>query len=290
MLYRLLLATAVAVITASNPLRGQSQAPPVTAPPLALEIVSVTRNTAGGRGSLGIQPEGRFVATAATLRILIREAYQVQDFQIIGEPSWAATDRFDVIVKAKPGTLQPGGAVPPVQQMLRALLAERFKLKVRTESRQMPAFELTVASADKKTGPGLRAAAVDCAALVGRGSGPPAPASPGERPRCGMRMGPGRLTAGGMPIAQLATGLSQVTGRPVVDRTGLAGSYDVDLSWTPEQFQKGNSPANVPPPPGIDPAGPTLFAAVQNQLGLKLDFGQAPVQTITIESAEPPAP
>lgn len=266
----------------------EEQASPAAAPAMALEIASATPNTAGGRGMMEMQPDGRFVATNATLRILIREAYQLQDFQIIGGPAWMASDRFDVVVKPR-GTLPaaPAGGVPPVQQMLRAFLADRFKLNARLETREMPTYDLGFARADKSLGPGLRPSTVDCAAIAARGV-PPQPAPPGERPRCGARGGMGRLTAGAFPMSQLAIALSQAVGRPVIDRTGLTGVFDVDLAWTPDQFRKGVAPAGRPAPPGIDPDGPSLFMAVQQQLGLKLDFGKGRVDVLLVEGAEVP--
>jgi uncharacterized protein (TIGR03435 family) len=263
---------------------AEAQSPPPPGP--RLEIASVTRNTSRERGSMGMYPDGRFVAVNATLRLLIREAYRVQDFQIVGDPAWASTDRFDVTVKAAPGAVQAGGPVPPVQQILRALLADRFTLRARNESREMPAFELRL-DADKRPGPGLKESDVDCLTRA-RGGPPPAPSAPGERPRCGLRMGPGRLTAGGMPMSELAIALSQVSGRPVVDRTGLTRGYDIELSWTPEQFQRGRGSGTVATPAGVDPNGPNLFQAVRDQLGLMLEFGQATVQVLFIDAVEDP--
>lgn len=269
----------------------EEQASPAAEPAVALEIASVTPNTAGGRGMMGMQPDGRFVATNATLRVLIREAYQLQDFQIIGGPAWMASDRFDVVVKSRgalPGA--PAGGVPPVQRMLRAFLADRFKLNARLETREMPTYDLGLARADKSLGPGLKPSTVDCAAMAVRGGGPPQPTPPGERPRCGARGGMGRLTAGAFPMSQLAIALSQAVGRPVIDRTGLTGGFDVDLAWTPDPFRKGVAQAGSPAPPGIDPDGPSLFMALQDQLGLKLDFGKGRPQVLLVEGVEVPAP
>jgi len=113
-----------------------------------------------------------------------------------------------------------------------------------------------------------------------------------------MRLGPGNLSGGGTPIAQLATSLSPWVNRIVVDRTGLTGAYQVDLHWTPDQLPQGgsapgggptlgNSPSPLPP---VDPNGPSIFTAVQEQLGLKLDSTRAPVDVVVIDHLEQPAP
>ena len=197
--------------------------------------------------------------------------------------------------------------------MIKALLAERFKLKVHTESRELPLYALQLARSDGKLGPKIKTAAVDCAALAAarRGGPPPpgagGPGAPGGGPGlitrggpggpggagapppgggpggargpdspfgpCGMRIGPGNIAANGQPMSQLATTLSIWVNRTVVDRTGLTGSFDLELSWTPEQLPQGRGepPPGAPPLPPIDPNGPSIFTAVQEQLGLKLD-------------------
>lgn len=231
---------------------------------------------------MGLQPDGTFVAKNATLRILIRDAYQVQDFQILNEPEWSAVDYFDVTARAKPGALQQGpSALPPAQQILRALLSDRFQLRVRIETRQMPAFELRMRRDDKKTGPGLRLSTAACADRARMPSSPPT-----ERPQCGIRTSPGNITAGAISPPQLAVALSQITGRPVIDRTGLSGRYDVDLSWTPEPFKRGTGQPAPPVAPGIDPNGPSLYSSIGDQLGLKMDFGSSAVRVIFIERAQ----
>ncbi len=176
--------------------------------------------------------------------------------------------------------------------MMRALLADRFKLAVHTESRELPIYALTLARRDGKTGSQLRPAAVDCVAMFaarGRGGPPPAPPQPGERPPCGMRLGPGNLSGGGVTMAQLSTTLSQFVQRVVVDRTGLTGNFDIDLTWTPDQLPQGRG---EPPPgvqlPPIDPNGPSIFTAVQEQLGLKLDSQRGPVDVLVIDRVEQP--
>jgi uncharacterized protein (TIGR03435 family) len=147
-----------------------------------------------------------------------------------------------------------------------------------------------MARADRKTGPQLKVAAVDCAAMARGRGGPPVPPPPGERMPCGIRLTPGNLAGGGSSMAQFAFTISRFVNRPVLDKTGLAGNFDFDLQWTPEQM-----PPTAPPgPPGapqlppIDPNGPSIFTAVQEQLGLKLESTKGPVDVVVIDSVEQP--
>lgn len=277
------------------PAAGQ---PATTALPenLSFEAASVKPNKSGsGQVSIGIQPGGRFNAVNVPLRLLIRNAYQLQDFQLVGGPGWMTSDRFDIVAKADPASLPPLPAPPgtagPFQIMLRNLMADRFKLKVHKETREMPVYALQLARPDGKLGPQLRPATVDCAALAGRGRGgpPPAPPAPGERPACGMRIGPGVMSGGGFPLSQLATALSQFVQRVVIDRTGLTGNFDLDLAWTPDQIPQappGGAPAGAPPSAPLD--GPSIFTALQEQLGLKLESVRGPVEVLVIDSVEQP--
>ncbi|OFV93633.1 MAG: hypothetical protein A3G76_06170 [Acidobacteria bacterium RIFCSPLOWO2_12_FULL_65_11] len=258
---------------------------------LSFEAASVKPNKSGsGQVSIGIQPGGRFNAVNVPLRFLIRNAYQLQDFQLVGGPGWITSERFDIIAKAEgdPPPVPPG-TTGPFQIMMRNLMADRFRLKVHKETREMPVYALVLARADRQLGPQLRPSTVDCAAR-GRGRGaPPPPPQPGERPACGMRIGPGTMTGGGFPISQLATALSQFAQRVVLDRTGLTGNFDLDLTWTPDQIPQGppgGAPAGAPPPPALD--GPSLFTALQEQLGLKLESIRGPVEVVVIDSVEQP--
>jgi uncharacterized protein (TIGR03435 family) len=220
----------------------------------------------------------------------------VQTFQVIGGPSWITSDRFDINAKAASG-------VPPAQMnlMLRSLLADRFKLVVRTEQRDLPIYTLVQAREDGKPGPNLKPAAVDCGAggrgLPGPrgavpGPGAPAPGAPGSLGGgCRMMIGPGRLMAAGQRIEQLARMLSTQLGRPVIDKTGLSGAYDIELSFMPEVGRGGPigpPPPGAPPLPPIDPDAPTLVTAIQEQLGLRLQAGRGPVDVIVIDSVQTP--
>jgi uncharacterized protein (TIGR03435 family) len=311
------LAVCLAVALSCAALTITAQSPPAP----AFDVTSVKRNTSTGPMTIRNAP-GNFSAVNMPLRQLIRIAYQMQEFQLTDVPDWANTDRFDVEGRFDPAAIPPPGPTPqapPMMLMLRGLLRDRFGLVARVETRELPILALKVARTDGRLGPQLKPSAVDCAAL-GRGGPPPGgrgggsiadgrpggpppegrglpplpppgtPFSLGERPVCGDRTGFGQMLTGGTPMSRLATQiLTQLTGRLVVDKTGLTGAYDIDLKWTPtpDQLPQG------PPPPGfelppIDPNGPSLFTALQEQLGLRLDAERGPVQVLVVEKLIPP--
>lgn len=258
------------------------------------EVASIKRNKEGGPFRIFFQPGGRFVATNVTLRMLIGAAYgtpqPLPDFQMTGGPKWLDTDRFDVTAKAA-GDPAPGPQGPPPTMflMLQSMLEERFQLKVHYEMKDTPIFALVLARSDGKLGPQIHPSATDCAALMAaaRTSGAPPPLpQPGERPPCGARMFPGNLSGGAMTMAQLVNGLARMPGvnRQVVDKTGLTGVFDLDLTYTPDQMPQGDRPPGAPPLPAIDPNGPSLFTAIQEQWGLKLDATKSPVNMLVIDS------
>ena len=155
--------------------RLRAQAPQTSAAGPAFEVASIKPNNSGdGRVMLGIQPGGRFTATNVTLRLLIRNAYQLQDFQIVGGPSWIASDRYDIVAKAEDGA--PAGDAEPrsdrsrtgAQLMIRALLAERFQLVVHNETRELPIYALVVARSDGKLGRSCTSRRLDCNARLCR--------------------------------------------------------------------------------------------------------------------------
>jgi bla regulator protein blaR1 len=281
-----------AVLTAPR-LEAQLQAP--VASGLAFEVASVKPNKSGDqRQSIQTPPGGRFIATNLPLRNLIAFAYRIEPgtaFRLVGGPDWIRSERFDIIAKAD-GNLPPftpSGPPEPLLVMVRTLLAERFKLAVHHETRDLPIYALVVARTDGKLGPKLRPAAVDCeAAMRARGGLPASPPAPGERPTCGARIGPGQMIAGGVPMAQFVSPLSQFVQRTVIDRTGLTGAFDFDLSWTPDQLPQGPPPPGAPPLPPIDPNGPSIFTALQEQIGLKLDAQRGPVDVVVIDGVERP--
>jgi uncharacterized protein (TIGR03435 family) len=291
---------ALAVLVMSYP-RAQEQ--PVR---VAFDVVSI-RRAPGGDGMFMRTAPGSVTTSNVPVVQLIRQAYGLQEFQVVGGPDWIGSDRFDIEARFDPAPVNGLAGPPRVQAMLRTMLGDRFQLAVHTEQREMPILALVLSRDDKRLGPQLTPSAVDCAALAsrrggaapdgrrgggpgadGRGAPPPGP-GPDGRPVCGGRGGFGRMIAGGQTMAQFATQLSQLTRSLVVDRTGLSGGYDLDLTWTPtpDQLPPGVPPPGLQPPP-IDPNGPSLFTALQEQLGLKLDSTRGPVDVLVIDRIERP--
>jgi bla regulator protein blaR1 len=275
-------------------------------------VASVKRNTTGG-GLIRILP-GNISVTGMPVRILIRLAFgQLQDFQLVGGPGWTNSDRFDIEAKLE-GTGPPPGP-QFVQDLLRAVLEDRFTLKTHKETREVPIFALVLARADGRLGPNLTPSSDDCVTMMtarGRGRGGPPPDGRGAAPidgrggpprvggpgpvnfdgpiQCGQRLGGfGRIRAGGNTMEQLANLLSGTAQRVVIDKTGLTGYYDLALTYTPtpDQLPQGPLPPGAQPPP-IDPDGPPLFTAIQEQLGLKLQDQRGPVDVVVIDSIDPP--
>ena len=263
---------------------GQASPPGSPAAAPAFEVASIKRNTSGdGFISIGMHPGGRLTMTNTHARQLIIRAYQVQPFQILGGPSWLTSDRFDITAKAA----DPDATPQQMNLMLQALLAERFKLKVHTETRDSDVYKLVKARPDGKLGESLKPAAVNCGAMRGRPGGPGGP-----MPNCRMTIAPGRLEVLGQPMASLASTLGTQMGRPVLDETGLTGAYDFTLTFMPDSGGRG-LPPGMPPPgapelPPIDPNAPALTTALIEQLGLKLESGKGPVEMIVIDSIAHP--
>ncbi len=265
-------------------------------PPLSFEVAAVKQNTSGeGFIRFGIQPGGRFNALNAPFRELLRFAFQVQPFQIEGLPNWANSDRFDVTAKAEGEIAQTApGQLGPIQFMMRTLLAERFGLVYHEETREMPIAALVLARQDGKLGPKLEKSTTDCQALFAsrRGGGPPPPPPGfGEKLQCGFRVGPGTIAGGASQMTQLAQFLSQNMGRIVLDKTGLTGNYDFDITYTPDQVPNFNGQPGLPPGvPAIDPNGPSLATALQEQLGLKIESQRGPVTMFVVDKVSQPTP
>ena len=259
----------------------------------SFEVISIKPNDSNdGRVMLNLQP-GRFRAVNVTTQLLIRQAYRVQDFQIVDGPDWLGGDTFDVLatLPREDATGQP--SPERVGLMLQQLLADRFGLVLHRETRELPVYALVKARDDGTLGPNMTPAQADCEAQRGRrGGGPPPPLpQPGNRIDCGMMMGPGTLNAGGMQTAELARSLSQSLGRVVLDETGLDGRYDFELRYAMDlggPGGRGAAPDAVVPP--LDASLPSLPTALEEQLGLKLDARRGPVEVLVVDGIERPEP
>lgn len=239
---------------------------------LAFDAASIKRSQSAPGAATGVlnQPGGRLVATNATLRLLIRAAYQRQSFQIVEGPVWLDTDHFDIQARGD-ATATPA----QMRSMLQMLLVTRFHLVVHSNQREMPIFYLVVAKTNGALGPQMHVATQDCAT---RPPSPGIPPPPGGGGGCGIGGGRGRVSGRGVTTAQIATSLSATLNTIVQDQTGLTGTYDLDLTWTPD------APAGVSAP--ID--GPTIFAAMPEQLGLKLEPAKASIDVLVVDGAAPP--
>ena len=239
-----------------------------TAASLAAQTLSYVasvkpNNAADPHGLNEYSPGGRFTAVATTVSTLIRNAYRIQGYQLIGAPVWFSTKRYDISAKADESP------APTQQTLLRALLKDHFKLVAHNETRELPAFALTLARTDGRPGPNLIPSDFDCTA-------PHAPPEPGRTPQCGAISNSGHFAGKAVLISQLVTSLSFFAGRIVVDKTALSGRYDLDLRWAPDEAARGDSDL------------PSLFTALQEQLGLKLVPERAPVEVLVIDSAAEP--
>ncbi len=243
-----------------------------------------------------IQPGGRFVVSGVTAKFLMEQAYGVKDSQITGAPSWFNTDRWDIDAKPDEATaaaldkLSPDERQKALMQMLQGLLADRFKLTVAREIKDLPIYALVVA----KNGPKFHESTYQPPE-----TSPDTTPRPGEAPagkRQGVWMnGRGELTQTDADMKLFADVLSRFVGRPVIDKTGLTGKYDFSLKWTPDEAQSATAPGGKGPgmdgasPPPPESSGPSIFTAVQEQLGLKLEPQKSPMEVFVIQHVERPS-
>jgi uncharacterized protein (TIGR03435 family) len=257
-------------------LRAQSLAVDANVP--GFVSVSITRNTSGdSRSDPMTMADGQFAVKNCLLRDLIRNIY---DARVEGGPDWLSSDRFDIEAKA-----QRNPTREQLHAMLRKLLADRFHLIVHSDTKMVPVYALVLARSDGTLGPQVRPTA-----CTGREPRPAVPVVPhivdpnndtdaASPPPCGVvQTRRGTLVVRGVTMEGLAeAGLSTILDRKVVDRTGLTGKYDLNAEWTPA--------LGPPRPAGV---GPATFTALDEQLGLKLDSAQGPVDILVIDRVERP--
>jgi uncharacterized protein (TIGR03435 family) len=255
------LVLSAAVITALGPTQTV---------PKEFDVATVKANAANdNRFMIRPLPGGGLMITGVPLKMLIMEAYDVRTFQVSGGPGWMSTERWDI--QAKADGVQGQLPIDQTLKMLQALIKERFHLEMHHETKEMTFYALVVGKNGSKLTP-----------HTGE------PPQPGERLR--VRRGTLTVKQGGM--ATLVRQLTLQLGRQVVNKTGLTGTYDFTLEWTSEPGQGGPESIGLPPAPepqqASDSTGPSIFTALQEQLGLRLDAQKGPVDIIVIDRAEKP--
>jgi len=263
--------------------------PPTAEHSPTFEVASIKVNKSdSNRTSLDLQPGGRFVATNVSLQGLVSVAYgepnlPLQRNRLVINVSWIGGDggyvtaaRFDIQAKADRDLTRE-----QLPAALQKLLADRFKLVAHHETKELAVYHLMLTRADGRLGPKLRRSDVDC-------SNPNAPVATNDvgTSNCGFKRLPGRAS-GRATMAQIAAPLLNGAvddHRPVEDHTGLAGTFEFDLEWTPTL----PVPADAPPAPPIDPNGPPLFTALKEQLGLKLEPAKSSIDILVVDRASRP--
>jgi uncharacterized protein (TIGR03435 family) len=315
---RLLATAAAALAVAMATAVTFAQAPAAPSAPLRFEVASVKPSNPNPGSPAAAVPlmfppaGGRVAAQNMPLRLLVRLAYAVQDFQIVGGPTWQLSQKFDINGRLADA---PAGAMPQqaVAPALRALLEDRFNLKVHHEPREGPTYALVIARSDGKLGPALTPSTSDCSgaseeaqkrleALAKGGISALATLipKPGETVKCAIApdlrgRGPSDmgLTADGQPIGALIPLLTQYVGRPVTDKTGLTGLYDWQLHFDMIALAQAQAQQlGISLVPGTLPQtdAPALTTALQDELGLKLQSERGPIDMLVIDSAEMPTP
>jgi uncharacterized protein (TIGR03435 family) len=221
---------------------------------------------------------GRFDLAGAPLSVLIQLAYNVKDVQVTGGPSWASSDAYDVTARA-----EGNATFEQMRPMLRSLLADRFKLKIRQETRELPVYELAPA----KGGIKVRVTREDNCVAPDPDNHPPPRNPPGPLNTCGgvrRQMMSGaperkdRIEALQISMPELVRILSDDVGRTVIDKTGFKGTFDLHMEFTPDEALTNGSGS-----------GPSLFTALTDQLGLRMVSAKAPVEMLVIEDAQRPS-
>jgi uncharacterized protein (TIGR03435 family) len=278
-----------------NAAETRAQATAATSAPLpSFEVASIKPNRSGVAHGVIVFRPGRFHGTATTVKQLIQYAYNVRGFQILGGASWTNSDRYDIDAKEPDLFAEELPKLPREQSrakmgfLVQSLLEDRFKLKTHPETKELPVYALVVA----KNGPTLQETK-----LISTHSG--SKGSDGQRNEGFGTIGMGQIEGQGIPISarvgmSLVWMLSVELDRAVVDQTGLRGNYDVRLQWTPDESQAAMLQGPAASSPGPDnprpeSSGPSIFTALQEQLGLKLKSTRGPVEIIVVDHIERPS-
>jgi uncharacterized protein (TIGR03435 family) len=273
-----------------------------SAPLPSFEVVSIKPYIADPSGRMMVRmggPQGeasRWSATNVTARNLVGTAFDVKDFQLSGGPGWINSDRFDVEAKVEDSMaaqMQKMTGREQQQQfhlLLQSMLADRFKLQVTRATKEASVFALVVAKGGPKLKevppPDPQAGPPPPLSVT---AGAPLPTPPPGQSFMIMRDGLATLSSNAQPITSLLNSLSGMLGREVVDQTGLKGTYQYTLQFAPQTTTTGMAAGPGGGDPSPDSSVTSIFTALQEQLGLRLDTTKAPLDTITIEHIEEPS-
>jgi uncharacterized protein (TIGR03435 family) len=271
-----------AAAVAAGQLPGVAAGGPPVDPERRFEVVSIKPfDPSGGVTTRSGTTGSRYDFLGLPLRWLVAQAFRAPLDRVVGLPEWTESERYAIAGTIPDGV--PGSALPV---LMTNLLKDRFRMVAHTETREMPVYNLVLARSDKRLGPSLKETSAECRAAMEaslaapqRGASPPTVAAACQP----MGLNIGFLSQGGIDMATLTLSLINMVGRPVIDRTGLTGRYDFTLKWTPAPGTGG------PSGPPLDPDAPSVFTAVQEQLGLKLENARGPVEVVVIDRLEKPA-
>jgi uncharacterized protein (TIGR03435 family) len=284
----LVLATGVAAAVSAQQRPPHIIPPPLTGAP-EFEVASVKINKSGDNQTRFNFNGGRIDVINMQLRGIIQAAYRVPANQLVNVPGWVNATRVDIVAKA-----DPKYSVQALQSMLQPLLVQRFKFTFHREMREMDVYVMTVASKHGRLGPKLEKSTTNCEELGAQPRSSLTPPKPGELPACGtVPGGAGHLILRGFGMGPFVQILGLATrGRQVIDETGLQGGYNIDLTYTPEALSTAaiaaRGGAAGPLAGQVDPNGPDLFTAMQEQLGLKLEGRKMALEVMVVDTIETP--
>ena len=226
------------------------------------EVASIKPSQGGKPSGARSGPGGRLTATNTTLKSLMVFAWDVRSYEIVGGPGWLDSAGWDIVATPE-HPVEPGLAnIDHFRMMLRSLLTDRFQLEVHREEKELPVYPLVVAKDGLKLKPGDGGV---------------------HASEMRLHMSNGQMVAEKITWKFVAQMFSELLGRTIIDRTGSDGAFDFKLQWTPDPTQSPlpSNPGQAPP----DPSGPSLFTALQEQLGLRLEAQKAPVEILVVDRA-----
>jgi uncharacterized protein (TIGR03435 family) len=254
----------IAVLSAQTPAQQPAGTP-------AFEVASV-KPVPPGSNRTGYRPQPTRFSGYFTVAEAVAFAYQIERTRVVGGPSWAREQRYEI--NATTATRKPGD----INAMMRRLLEERFSLKAHREQRPIPVHTLSLSRSGGGLGPGLQRVELDCTRPAVNPSG------------CSVSFGAGHFRANGHQWKDFIGSLeTRISGRPVLDKTGLSGQFDIALEWTADVTRVPDVVSTDPSLADVE-APPALFTAMREQLGLKLESGTAAMEVIVIDSVDRPTP